>query len=136
MLDAELARQLRLKAELAADAATEGWIEEKRLMRNYKLLQFCDTLALYFNLRHESERRAETFVHVPKSSDEDASVTMTPLGGNRYVLSPFPFAGNRLETRCRGRYFDRVVGEEQPNDLADRLYGQAPAEQVYQFVTG
>ena len=136
MLDAELARQQRLKSELAGDPETAGWIEERNLMRNYKLLQFCDTLALYFNLRHESEREAETFVHVPKSPDEDASVTMIPLGDNRYELSPFPFAGNRLEARCRGRYFERIAGEVQPDDLSDRLYGRAPTEQVYRFVAG
>lgn len=136
MLDAELARQERLKAELAADPRTAGWIEEKRLMRNYKLLQFCDTLALYFNLRHETEHEPEIFVHVPQSPDRDASVTLTPLGGHRYAMAPFPFAGDRLETHCKGRYFAAVAGDQPPDDLAGRLYGAPPAEQPFIFVAG
>jgi len=32
------------------------------LFRNYKLLQFFDTLALYFNLRHTSEHAEQVFV--------------------------------------------------------------------------
>jgi len=136
MLDAELARQARLRAALAADPATAGWVEEKHLMRNYKLLQFCDTLALYFNLRNENEREEETFVHVPKSADEDATVTLRPMGGGLYAMSPFPFAGDRLETRCKGRYFEPLAPDGQANDLAGLLYGRPAAEQVYVFVKG
>ena len=55
MLDGELARQDRLKATLASDPETALWVEDNRLMANYKLLQFFDTLALYFHLRHASE---------------------------------------------------------------------------------
>ncbi len=134
MLDGERTRQQRLKAELAADPETAAWVEEKRLMQNYKLLQFCDTLALYFNLRNEAEREEEVFVHVPKSPEADATVPMRPTGGNHYLLTPFPFAGDRLETRCRGRYFDRLNPDQQPDDLAALLYGQTPAEQIYVFV--
>ena len=40
MLNGELDRQKRLKAELAKDAATSSWLEERKLFQNYKQLQF------------------------------------------------------------------------------------------------
>jgi len=136
VLNKELARQERLKAVLAANPETAGWIEEKRLTQNYKLLQFFDTLALYFNLRHASEREAEQFVHVPKSPTVDATVTVRPLGEERYAVAPFPFAGDRFEARCKGRYFEPVSPDRRPDDLAAALYGRPPAEQLYVFVRG
>src|SRR5215468_2238273 len=72
MLDDELARQARLKAELAQDPKTSAWIEDKRLFQNYKQLQFFDTLALYFNRTHPRERGEVTFEHVPLSGEQDA----------------------------------------------------------------
>jgi hypothetical protein len=104
MLTGELRRQERLKAELAKRPECRAWLDEKHLFQNYKQLQFFDTLALYFNLRHESERGVEVYTHVPKSADEDAEITVTPLGGGRYRLSPFPFAGDQLVVACPGRY--------------------------------
>jgi hypothetical protein len=133
VLKAELARQERIKAKLAANASTAPWVEDKRLMQNYKLLQFFDTLALYFNLRHASEREAETFVHVPRSPDADANVTVTPVGRDTYAVAPFPFAGDRFEAHCKGRWFEPVAP---PADLAQALYGRPAAEQVHIFVRG
>jgi len=128
LLDGEVARQKRLRESLAADPATAPWVEEKTLMRNYKLLQFFDTLALYFNMRHAAEHSSETFVHVPKSEEEDAEVTITPLGDGIYSVSPFPFAGIELKVQCDGRYFDAVPDGQEPEDLAAELYG-LPVEQ-------
>ncbi len=135
VLEAERARQARLTALLAADPATAPWVAPERLMQNYKLLQFFDTLALYFNLRHESQREAETFVHVPMSATEDADVTVTPRGNGTYAMDPFPFAGERLEAHCQGRWFEAVDRAEPPADLAAALYGRPAAEQVHVFVT-
>ena len=94
MLDGELARQKRLKAEIAKDPRLAGRLEEKKLFQNYKQLQFMDTLALYFNRVHPSERGVQTFEHVPRSADEDAAVTIKPQETGVYSLSPFPFASN------------------------------------------
>ena len=134
VLEAERARQARLTAKLAADPATAPWVEPARLMQNYKLLQFFDTLALYFNLRHESQREAETFVHVPMSSTADTSITVTPRGGGAYTMDPFPFAGERFEARCQGRWFEAVDPAKPPADLAAALYGRPKAEQLHVFV--
>jgi len=129
LLDAELARQERLKSVLAADPDTAPWVEERALMRNYKFLQFMDTLALYFNLRHAGDRSEEIFVHVPVSEDEDAEVTVIPLGDDRYSVAPFPFAGDALEVRCKGRWFEAVSDAEM--DLGAHLYGLPGACQVH-----
>jgi len=134
LLDGEIARQARLKKVLLAAPETADWVDEKSLMRNYKILQFFDTLALYFNLRHESQHRDERFVSVPKSITEDAAVTLRPMGGGRYEMSPFPFAGDRLEVRCEGRYFEKITPDDEPGDLATHLYGLPGAEQVFTFV--
>ena len=111
MLDGELERQKRLKAEIGKDAALAGRLDDKRLFQNYKQLQFMDTLALYFNRIHPSARGTQAFEHVPRSADDDASVTIRPLEPGVYGLSPFPFAvtgaefafgGRRLKARERG----------------------------------
>jgi hypothetical protein len=49
-------------------------------------------------------------------------------------MNPFPFAGARMEARCRGRYFEAIAPERAPADLAAHLYGRPRAEQVYVFV--
>jgi len=136
MLDGEVARQDRIKAALAADPETRPWVEEKRLMANYKLLQFFDTMALYFHLRHETERGEEIFVHVPKSVDEDTDVTLTPKGGGIYALSPFPFAGDRLEAACGGRYFDPIPEGEEPDDMTAAFGALPESAQSYILVAG
>lgn len=131
MLAGELERQARLKAELAADPATRPWVEERHLVQNYKQLQFFDTLALYFHLRHEAERGVETFVNVPMTADGDAEVTVTPKGGGVYALEPFPFAGDRLEATCSGRYFTPAAEGAAPTDIAAALAALPPARQTY-----
>jgi hypothetical protein len=136
VLDNEIARQERLRAALAADPATRDWVEEKHLMQNYKQLQFFDTLALYFNLRHADERGEETYVHVPKSADEDASVTVRPQGDGVYAMDPFPFAGDRLEVACKGRYMRPLANGEAPADVGAYLNGLPVETQVHTFVAG
>ena len=130
-LDGEIARQERLSSVRAADPATAGWTQEGARMRNYKFLQFMDTLALYFNLRHAGDHSQETFVHVPMSEDADTEVTVTPLGDDRYSVTPFPFNGAALEVRCKGRYFEAV--SDAPADLGAHLYGLAGSEQVHRL---
>src|SRR5262249_42011007 len=91
MLAGELERQATLKAKLGASAETADWVEEGRLFQNYKLLQFCDLLAIYFNTIHAGERSEQTFTHVPISRDRDVTVTICPKSSGIYALSPFPF---------------------------------------------
>jgi hypothetical protein len=103
MLDSEIERQKRLKAELAKHPQTAGWLDERRIFQNYKQLQFIDTLALYFNRIHASERQEQDFENVPVSAHEDVTVTIRLAGVNRYSLSPFPFAASEAEFVFQGR---------------------------------
>ncbi|NKB22571.1 MAG: DUF3891 family protein [Alphaproteobacteria bacterium] len=134
ILEGEIARQEILKARLVADPATAGWVEEDTLFRNYKLLQFCDTLALYFNLRHDSDRAVEVFTHVPESTSSDASVTVNPLGNDTYSFAPFPFAGDSLEIHSKGRYLTAMPGDNAPDDLGAHIADLPTDEQVFTFV--
>jgi len=135
MLKDELARQERLKNELAADPGTREWVEESHLIQNYKQLQFFDTLALYFNLRHAGEHEEEVYACVPLGRDADTEVTLMPLGDCVYSLDPFPFAGDRLEVYCQGRYMKPISANEAPSDLGDYLKGLETTEQVFTFVS-
>jgi len=132
ILQGELARQERLKQQLAAEPKTAAWVREDNLFRNYKLLQFCDTLALYFNLRHRGDRAVEVYVHVPETATHDTTVTVTPVGDDTYTFDPFPFAGKSLEVRCRGRYVSAI--SESPADLGAFIQALPIAEQVHRFV--
>ncbi|HEY1542166.1 MAG TPA: DUF3891 family protein [Xanthobacteraceae bacterium] len=103
VLDGELARQQRLKAELARDPTTAAWIEERRLFQAYKQLQFVDTLGLYFNRVHPGERRETRFEHVPLSASEDTTVTVRPRAPGVYEVVPYPFAADAAEFAFAGR---------------------------------
>ena len=110
MLSGELDRQKRLKAEIANDPQTSGWLEERRLFQNYKQLQFIDTLALYFNRIHPTERTHQEFENVPMSAQKDVTITIRPAGPNVYSLSPFPFAANASEFAFGGRTVEPGLG--------------------------
>jgi len=103
MLDGELERQKRLKAEVQRDGAAADRLDDRKLFQNYKQLQFIDTLALYFNRIHPSERIEQQFESVPVSAQQDVTVTIRPQGANVYALSPFPFAASGAEYGFGGR---------------------------------
>jgi hypothetical protein len=124
MLDGELERQQRLKAELSKDPATAAWLDERRLFQNYKQLQFFDTLALYFNRTHPSERGEITFDHVPRSANEDVSVTIRPCEAGVYALSPYPFASVSAEFAYAGRQV--VPGRQREDGGWARVLSAAP----------
>ena len=134
LLDGEIERQARLKQSLSMNPETSRWIEEQNLFRNYKLLQFFDTLALYFNMRHYSEHTEETFVHVPKTVDLDVDITIKPAGDRHYSITPFPFEGDKLEVSCNGRYFEAVTLGTAPEDLSAMLYDLPTESQTFVFL--
>jgi hypothetical protein len=103
MLAGEIDRQDRLKAEIVKDAQTAKWIEAEHLFQNYKQLQFFDTLALYFNRTHPSQRAEQAFEHVPANAREDVNVTIRPRQPGIYEVSPYPFAANAAEFAFAGR---------------------------------
>jgi hypothetical protein len=103
MLDGELQRQKRLKDVLAKDQAAAAWLDERHVFQNYKQLQFFDTLALYFNRTHASERGELKFDHVPLDAHDDVSITVRPAGEGVYSLSPYPFAADGASFAYAGR---------------------------------
>ncbi|MDH3235477.1 MAG: DUF3891 family protein [Alphaproteobacteria bacterium] len=133
MLEGQLNRQNRLKATLAADPKTAGWIDEALLFQNYKQLQFFDTLALYFNCAHAGERRPADFLHVPKTADEDVTVTVEPVGDDAYRFSPFPWSQDGEEVSFEGRYVSpsRDTSEQ---ELASLMRDTPTAWQTARFV--
>ena len=102
MLEAELARQARLKGVLRADPTMQEYVDETMLFHNYKVLQFFDTLSLYFCMDHAGARSESVFLNVPKSVGDDVAVTVTPLDDGTYKVSPFPFKGASLEVELPG----------------------------------
>lgn len=103
MLDGELARQGRLKDDLGKDGKAAPWLGERHVFQNYKQLQFFDTLALYFNRIHPSERGELKFEHVPQREDKDVTITVRPREKGVYEVSPYPFAVAGAEFAYAGR---------------------------------
>jgi len=103
MLSGELERQTRLKRVLRDDWRVAPRLETHKLFQNYKQLQFFDTLALYFNRTHESERSSLQFNHVPLDCEHDTTIEIRSLGAGRYALSPYPFGADRAEFAYGGR---------------------------------
>jgi hypothetical protein len=126
MLEGELIRQERLKAQLAKDPKTAAWIEEGHLLQNYKQLQFFDTFALYFNRTHEAERTEARFEHVPMNAREDATITVRPVGPASYALSPYPFNHSPARFEFSGRY---IHASERGSDTDwAAIFASAPQE--------
>jgi hypothetical protein len=131
MLNAELARQARLKAQLAANPASAGWVEDAALFDNYKLLQFFDTLALYFHMNHESLRKETSFLNVPDGKGGNHTLTITPTSSGEYTLQPFPFGGDVLEVSVLGR---NITPQPIGADLKP-IFGAVPkTTQTYRLV--
>jgi hypothetical protein len=101
-------------------------MDEKKLFQNYKQLQFLDTLALYFNRIHPSERARQTFENVPLSATVDTTVTIEPRGNGVYALSPYPFAANRAEFAYAGRRL--APRSREANGSWQRLLKETPTE--------
>jgi hypothetical protein len=107
----QLDYQGRLKAQLADNPATAGLIEPAKLFHSYKLLEFFDTLALYFNRFHEGSWGTETYFNVPRHVEDDVTVTVGPLRPRTVTVDPWPFRTNDFEVSCVGRYL-RPLPEE------------------------
>ena len=133
MLNAELERQDRLKKELAANAESAAWVEEAALMNNYKLLQFFDTLSLYFHMTHTEGRGESKFLHVPDGKGTDHTLTITPTDDGAYALSPYPFKDDSLEVSVEGRY---LTSQPKGTDFKPIFDSTTKEKQTYKIVAG
>lgn len=119
ILAAEKGRQDRLRADLAAAADTAAWVTDEALFHNYKLLQFFDTLSLYFNCTHEDARGSSVFPNVPRAVGDDVDVTVRRVGAGVYAFDPFPFDDARVAVTCAGRWLSPLPeGADVPAALA------------------
>lgn len=129
MLDEELRRQDRLKHALSSTPLYTKYLTEDQLLRSYKTLQFFDTLSLYFNESLACQRVATTFKHVPKSLQEDATITMTPLGGQRYHLTPYPFSEDEFTI------FQTTTDVKQRRPGDNRPFDMPPTNSTSELIT-
>ncbi|MCX6130669.1 MAG: DUF3891 family protein [Proteobacteria bacterium] len=97
MLEAIQKRQAELRKDLQELTAFAPFLAEPKLMQNYKALQFFDTLSLYFNESAAKEKQVAVFLNVPRTEFEATNLELTPLGENRFRLSPYPFKKDGLQ---------------------------------------
>lgn len=131
MLQAELNRQQRLKNHLANHHATKEWISDAFLFYHYKLLQFFDMLALYFQMKHTDNRQEAHFLHVPMNKKTDVTVTIRPVGPAVYALSPFPFVAEGMTFSYEGRYL-----RPQPENLTEIFRRTLPEREMITVIAG
>lgn len=103
MLGTIRAEEAELRAQLATDPTMRPFLEEKKLMQNYKLLQLFDTLSLYFNdhAGREHDYPEASFLNVPQDAHRDRTLSLKPLGDRTFRLSPFPFKAQKLTVTHR-----------------------------------
>jgi len=121
MLNAELERQTRLKAQLTD-------FSDQQIFTGYKLLQFFDTLALYFHTTLAAARQEAHFRNVPRAVGEDVTVKITPQAEGNYALAPYPFAQPEVRVFVEGRY---LAPQPEGVDLAAVLRATPKVKQEY-----
>lgn len=131
MLEAELARQAKLRTALGADPATADWAGEEVVFCAYKQLQFFDTLSLYFHMQPEGARGRSDFDHVPVSRASDVSISVGERPGAVYALDPYPFDTDELTLTTEGRY---LAPAEPGADLAALMAATPVEEQAVTLV--
>lgn len=104
MLEAELARQDRLREQLASDPTAAAWADDEVIFTAYKQLQFFDTFSLYCHLQPEGARGDAAFDHVPAGPGSDVTISVQERPGAVYALDPYPFDAEPLEAATQGRY--------------------------------
>lgn len=132
MIENEYDRQDRLLNTLARDDQTVSWIKDEALMHNYKALQFFDSLALWLQVVHPSQRQSATFNHVPTFGSEDVSVTVTQLDEHTVQVEPYPFDTDPLEITIEGRC---LSPQQDQDDLAEALANARPATQTVTLIS-
>ncbi len=104
MLNAEQARQQRLKGALESDNETAPHADDDTIFTAYKQLQFFDTFSLYCHMQPEGSRGDAQFNHVPVSSGQDTEISVQEQPGAQYTLDPYPFDCDPLVLFTEGRY--------------------------------
>ncbi len=100
-IDGQVRRQSELFVDLSSQRGYERSLEAASLREAFDFLQACDSLSLTSCVRYPSPiplrgRHA-------RRSGPAAELTCTPLGGDTYRISPYPFDSDDFteEARCR-----------------------------------
>lgn len=131
MLEAEEARQSRLRHQLGSDPATAAWADDEAIFTAYKQLQFFDTFSLYCHLQPEGSRGDSAFDHVPAGRGADVRITVQERPGAVYALDPYPFDVEPLEAATSGRY---LLPQPPGADLAAVMASTPVREQAVTLV--
>ena len=128
VIESETARQERLRAQLQADPSTAHLADEALIWRTYRALEFFDIFSLYIQCEHPSRQQETQIPHVPVDDDpeHDVTITVTPLGENRFRLAPYPFDDDPFEPATPGRY---LAPQPEGTDFAELWNATEPAEQ-------
>jgi hypothetical protein len=125
MLNGELERQTRLKARVDGALPTD----DVNLFHNYKLLQFFDTLALYFQMTHEAARGDTQFGNVPMRVGQDVTITLRVMRPGVVSLDPYPFTERICTATTDGRYLSPTATPD--IDMRELLYALPLERQTY-----
>lgn len=102
-------------------------------MNNYKLLQFFDTLSLYFHMTHVENRGESKFLNVPDGKGNDPhTLTIKPVGDGAYALAPFPFK-SEVTVSVQGRY---LTSQPQGTDFKAIFDLTQKELQTYKIIAG
>jgi hypothetical protein len=114
-------RQARLAGQVRAAGRTAD-VEAARLEHAFEFLQLCDNLSLIACVRYPQPRPLRH--QHPRRDGTLATLLCTPLGGDTYRISPYPFdaAELQLTVPCRS-----VRGETFASDAALRAAYAASA---------
>jgi len=123
IVDAFVERQ---EAVRAATIAEHGW-DPAQVRINYRLMQTWDLLSLYFSCQEPYDDYIEP---VPTSyadgEGDGVRLTLTPLGGNRIAIDPYPFAIDPCPVQLAARRLPQAKFSDE--SAFRKAYFQAPIE--------
>ena len=111
----------------AIQAKQRAGLDEAQVWTNYRLLQVCDLLGLYFSC-HEPDELYITPVPTAYTGNKSDGVTMTmkPVGPRVVEFEPFPFRARNIHVGLQGK---RLSSSKYPNaDAFITAYFQAEPE--------
>lgn len=128
LLDAFLARQRKLQAELRARLAadpslTPDQFAPARIDQHFHLLQACDNLSLLSCV--DFAKAADLLHPLPLKDGRESRIAVEPLGNRQFRLAPYPFAESPLIFSLPARH---VEGETYASaqELGDKFHQAIP----------
>lgn len=119
MLSREMKRQQMLKEKLKGTELED----ESVIFRTYKILQFADACALYFNMNPAGQRGQASFRNVPSTADRDEEIEVAETDEGTYMFKPYPFRSDEFTLSFAGRYL-----EENPGSVSNKSFKSAQIE--------